>query len=183
MGIYNQVKAHPQARISPAATVIGDVTLGACSSVFASASLRGDDAPITVGDNSNIQEGCCVHVDAGCPCSIGSNVTVGHGAIVHGCAIEDGALVGMGAIIMNGAVIGAGSMVAAGALVTQGKVFPPKSLIMGSPAKLVRELSDEESRDLCLKGSLEYLEVSAAMLEEGLMRNPGARFRMQQPGI
>ena len=107
----------------------------------------------------------------------------GHGAIVHGCTVEDGALIGMGAIIMNGAVIGAGSMVAAGALVTQGKVFPPKSLIMGSPAKLVRELSDEESRDLCLKGSLEYLEVSAAMLEEGLMRNPGAGFRMQQPGI
>ena len=179
MGIYNQVKASPLARISPASTVIGNVALGDNSSVFAGASLRGDDAPITVGCNTNLQEGVCVHVDVDYPCAIGSNVTVGHGAILHGCTVEDGALVGMGAIIMNGAVIGAGSMVAAGALVSQNKVFPPNSLIVGSPAKLVRELSEEESRALCYAGSLEYLEVTAAMLEEGLMYNPGPGFTMQ----
>lgn len=179
MGIYNQVKASLLARISPASTVIGDVTLGANSSVFAGASLRGDDAPICVGCNTNLQEGVCVHVDVDYPCTIGNNVTVGHGAILHGCTVEDGALIGMGAIVMNGAVIGAGSMVAAGALVTQGKIFPPNSLIMGSPAKLVRELSKEESRRMCFGGSVEYLEVTATMLEEGLMYNPGPGFSMQ----
>lgn len=178
MGIYDQVSVDVTARISPSATIIGNVTIGANSSFFAGASLRGDDAPITVGSNSNFQENVCVHVDVDVPCAVGNNVTVGHGAILHGCTVEDGALIGMGSIIMNGAVIGAGSMVAAGALVTQNKVFPPNSLIVGSPAKLVRELTPQESEQMCWAGSLEYLKVTQTMVDEGLMFNPGADFRM-----
>ena len=126
------------------ATVRGDVTLGERSSVFFGAVLRGDRAPITIGSGTNIQDNCVVHVDYDYPVVVGQNVTVGHGAILHGCTIGDNTLVGMGAIVLNGAVVGRDCIIAAGALVTQGAVIPDGSMVMGAPARVRRPLTPEE---------------------------------------
>jgi carbonic anhydrase/acetyltransferase-like protein (isoleucine patch superfamily) len=134
----------PSAFVAAEATLIGAVTLGAGASVWPGAVIRADNEPIAVGENTSIQEGTVLHVDAGRPLRIGRNVTVGHQAMLHGCTVEDGALIGIQAIVLNGAVIGRHCLVGAGALVTEGKTFPERSLILGSPAKAVRTLSDEE---------------------------------------
>lgn len=170
--VYHRVSAHPSARISPSAGLVGNVTLGRETCVLAGAQLRGDDAPITIGDESNLQENVVVHVDANCPVTVGRHVTVGHGAILHGCTIGDNVLVGMGAIVMNRAKIGANSVVAAGALVSEGKEFPEGSMIMGMPARLKRELTEDEIAQLCTAAGDEYLRVGAAMLEEGILQHP-----------
>lgn len=130
--------------IAPSADVMGDLTLGEQCSIWFNATVRGDMASITIGENTNVQDNAVVHVNTGMPTSIGSGVTIGHGAIIHGCTIGDECLVGMGAIILDEAVIGEQSIVAAGALVTPRKQFPPRSLIVGSPAKAVRGLTEEE---------------------------------------
>ena len=124
------------------AEVAGDVTLAPDSSVWFGATLRGDIEPVTVGRGSNVQDGAVLHTDFDLPCVVGERVTIGHQATLHGCRIGDGCLIGMGAIVLSGAVIGAESVVGAGALVTEGKTFPPRSLILGSPAKAVRTLDD-----------------------------------------
>ena len=124
--------------VADGAQVIGDVLLEPGASVWFNAVLRGDTERITVGSGSNIQDGAILHADPGYPCTIGAGVVAGHGAILHGCQIDDDCLIGMGAIVLNGARIASGSIVAAGAIVTEGKEFPPRSLIMGVPAKLVR---------------------------------------------
>lgn len=134
--------------VAAGARVIGDVTLGPKSSVWYNAVLRADSASITIGANSNLQDNVSVHVDPGHAVVIGENVSVGHNAVVHGCTIEDGALIGMGAVILNGAVIGAGSLVAGGAVVLGDTVVPPGSLVAGVPAKVRRELTDEERAGL-----------------------------------
>lgn len=126
------------------AHVLGDVKLGENASVWFNAVIRGDNIPIRIGARSNVQDNCTVHGDPDHPVTIGEDVVIGHNAIIHGCTIKDRVLVGMGAIIMNGAVIHEDSIVAAGSLVTQNKVFPPGVLIMGSPAKVIRPLSEEE---------------------------------------
>lgn len=130
--------------VAPEAVVIGKVRLGEEVSVWPQATLRGDNEPVIVGAGSNIQEGAVLHTDLGCPLTLGARVTVGHLAMLHGCTVEDGALIGMQATVLNRARIGRDSLVGAGALVTEGKQFPPRSLIVGSPAKVVRELTDEE---------------------------------------
>jgi gamma-carbonic anhydrase len=131
--------------IAPTAVVVGDVALGAGASIWFGAMLRGDVHFIEVGERSNIQDLAVVHVSRGThPCVIGSGVTVGHSAVVHGCTVEDDCLIGMGAIVLDGAVIGAGSLVGAGALVTRDTQIPPRSLVLGSPARAVRSLSDDE---------------------------------------
>jgi carbonic anhydrase/acetyltransferase-like protein (isoleucine patch superfamily) len=130
------------------AEVSGEVELGAGASIWFGAVLRADLAPIKVGEDSNVQDGAVLHVSPDLACSLGAGVTVGHGAIVHACAVGDYCLIGMGAIILDGAEIGAESIVGAGSLVTQGKRFPPRSMIFGSPAKVVRELSEDEVRGL-----------------------------------
>ncbi len=130
--------------VAPTATVIGDVDIAAEASVFYGAVVRADTATITLGPRSNLQDLVAVHADAGFPTVVGAAVTVGHGAILHGCVIEDGCLIGMGAIILNGAVVGAESLVAAGALVVGGQQIPPRSLVAGSPAKVRRQLSEAE---------------------------------------
>ncbi|MCR4514107.1 gamma carbonic anhydrase family protein [Aeromicrobium sp. 50.2.37] len=130
--------------VAPSATLVGDVTLGEGASIWYGAVLRGDNEPIVIGARSNVQDNCSFHVDTGLPVTVGEGVSVGHNAVVHGATIEDDVLVGMGAVIMNGAVIGRNSLVAAGALVTEGTVVPPRSLVAGVPAKVRRELSDEE---------------------------------------
>jgi carbonic anhydrase/acetyltransferase-like protein (isoleucine patch superfamily) len=129
--------------VAPSATVIGKVTLKSRASVWFGAVIRGDNEPITIGESSNIQEGAVLHTDPGVPLTIGDFVTVGHQAMLHGCTIGDGSLVGIQAVILNGAVIGKNCLVGAGAVVTERKTFPDRSLILGSPAKVVRELTDE----------------------------------------
>lgn len=154
-------KAVDSAWIAPNATVIGNVTLEAESSVFYGAVLRGDTDAITLGARSNLQDNVVVHCDSGIPTSIGSGVSVGHGAVVHGCTIEDDCLIGMHATVMNGAVIGKESLVAGGAVVLEGAQFPPRSLIAGVPAKLRRELTDEEVAAVRTNAA-HYVELSRA---------------------
>ena len=133
----------PTAFIHPEAFVCGDVTLGARASVWPSAVIRADSAPITIGDSSNVQDGVIIHVDPGLPCTIGARVTIGHRAMVHGATVEDDCLIGIGAIVLNRVVVGRGSLVGAGALCSEGMVIPPNSLVLGVPAKVVREVDDK----------------------------------------
>jgi carbonic anhydrase/acetyltransferase-like protein (isoleucine patch superfamily) len=148
MAIYRLGEMTPlvpaSAYVAPGATVIGRVTLGECASVWPAAVIRGDDDAITIGDNTNVQDGAVLHVDPGVPLAIGRDVTVGHQAMLHGCTIGDGTLVGIQAIVYNRAVIGRDCLVAAGAVVTEGSEFPDRSLIVGAPAKLRRTLTDDD---------------------------------------
>lgn len=136
--------------IAPNAEVIGRVHLGNKCSIWFGAVLRGDENDIIIGDNTNIQDNCVVHVDSDRKTIIGRNVTIGHGAIIHGCTLGDNVLIGMGAIILNGAVIGSNTIIAAGALVPENKIIPSGVLCMGSPAKVIRELTEEEIMKLQL---------------------------------
>ena len=139
--------------VAPSAHIVGRVTLGAGASVWFGAVLRGDNDPITVGEESNIQHGAMIHADPGVPTTIGREVTIGHHAIVHGATIGDRSLIGMGATVLNRAVIGENSLVGAGALVTEGKTFPAGSLIVGAPARLVRPLTEAEIAGLRLSAA------------------------------
>lgn len=130
--------------VAPTAAVIGRVKLERHASIWWGATLRGDNDLITVGEGSNIQDGSVLHTDAGIPLTIGKNVTVGHKVMLHGCTIGDGALIGINSVILNRAKIGAGSLVGANALITEGKEFPEGVLIIGSPARVARELKPEE---------------------------------------
>lgn len=149
--------------IAPGAQVMGDVTLGAGSSVWHNAVLRGDEAPIKVGAMSNIQDCTVVHCSHEYPVTIGDYVTIGHGAIIHGCTIEDGCLIGMGAILLNGSHIQAGAIVAAGALVTEGAVVPAGMMAMGSPAKVKRPLRQDEVEGNC-KSAIAYVQEAQGHL-------------------
>lgn len=146
----------PTSFIAAGARVVGGVTLGPGASVWYNAVLRADGDTITVGANSNLQDNVSVHVDAGSPVVIGDNVSVGHNAVVHGCTIGDGSLIGMGAVVLNGAKIGSGCLVAGGAVVLEGADIPDGSLVAGVPAKVRRELSDEERAGL-LRNAEHYL--------------------------
>ncbi|RDB65112.1 gamma carbonic anhydrase family protein [Eggerthella sinensis] len=142
---YRQVVIHPQAHIAPNATIVGNVRIEREATILFNATLRGDYASrIVIGARSSVQENCCVHLGASNDCIVGEGVTVGHGAIIHGCTIGDNTLVGMGSIIMDGAVIGKNCIVGAGALVTGGTQIPDGMLVLGAPAKARRPLTDEE---------------------------------------
>ena len=161
MPIRSLGNRHPQvdatAYVADGAQIIGDVVLGSGASVWFNAVLRGDTERITIGAGSNVQDGAILHADPGFPCSIGSGVVTGHGAILHGCQIGDDCLIGMGAIVLNGARVGSGSIVAAGALVPEGKEFPPHTLIVGVPARVVREVTAED-RERIAAGARHYQE-------------------------
>src|SRR5262249_48890299 len=136
-------RVHPTAYVDTTAQVIGDVEIGEASSVWMNAVVRGDVHWIRIGARSNLQDNTTVHVmNATHPTTIGDDVTIGHGAIIHGCTLQDRILVGMGAIILNGVVVGEASIVAAGTLLTEGTHVPPRSLVMGSPGRVRRELTD-----------------------------------------
>ena len=160
MAIYQLGESRPHiddtAYVADNASVIGQVELKAHASVWFGATLRGDNELISIGENSNLQEGCVLHTDMGFPLTVGKDVTVGHQAMLHGCTIGDGSLIGIQAVILNGARIGRNSLVGAGALVTEGKEFPDNSLIIGSPAKAVRTLSEEQIAGL-KKNSASYV--------------------------
>ena len=130
--------------IAPNATLVGRVTIRAGASVWFGAVMRGDTDDLELGEGSNLQDNVVVHADPGSPAIIGAGVSVGHGAVVHGCRIQDGCLIGMNATVLNGAVIGAESLVAAGAVVLEGTIVPPRSLVAGVPAKVRRTLTDDE---------------------------------------
>lgn len=154
-------KIENSAWVAPGATVVGEVRLGDRASVWYGAVLRGDTDPITVGDRTNVQDGSVLHADPGFPTTIGAGCVVGHRAILHGCTVEDRCLIGMNATVLNGAKIGAGSVVGAGAVVPEGREFPPRSLILGIPAKQAGEISDEQLREI-ERGAAEYVERAAA---------------------
>lgn len=148
MPVYAIGSKRPQidasAWIAPNATVIGDVRLGRNASIWWNAVLRGDNDPIVIGDNTNIQDGSVLHTDIGVGMTIGANVTVGHMVMLHGCTIGDGSLIGIGAVVLNNAVIGQDCLIGAKALIPEGKVIPDRSLVIGSPGKVVRQLTDDD---------------------------------------
>jgi carbonic anhydrase/acetyltransferase-like protein (isoleucine patch superfamily) len=142
-GVLPKIAA--SAYVDPSAQVIGDVELGERSSIWPNATVRGDVHYIRIGEESNVQDNSCLHVEHDVyPLIIGNRVTVGHSVVLHGCVIEDDCLIGIGAIVLNGATIGAGSVIAAGALVPERMVVPPNSMVMGVPAKIKREVTPEE---------------------------------------
>ena len=130
--------------VAPEATIIGRVTFGEHVTVWPGVVIRADNETIVVGDNTSIQDGAVLHVDPGCPLTLGVAVTIGHQAMLHGCTVGEGSLIGIQAVVMNKAVIGKDCLVGAGSIVTEGKVFPDRTLILGAPAKVVRELSDKD---------------------------------------
>ncbi|MFF3175578.1 gamma carbonic anhydrase family protein [Streptomyces sp. NPDC057900] len=154
----------PSAFTAPTSVVIGEVTMAAGSSVWYHAVLRADCGPIVIGAGSNIQDNCSVHVDPGFPVTVGERVSVGHNAVLHGCTVEDDVLIGMGATVLNGAHIGTGSLVAAQALVPQGMRVPPGSLVAGVPAKVKRQLTQEEL-DGVKFNAVGYVELAKAHRE------------------
>ena len=164
-GIRPQI--HPDTWVAPDANLIGRVVLEAGASVWFGATLRGDNEEIRVGAGSNVQENAVLHTDMGFPLTIGANCTIGHKAMLHGCTIETGSLIGMGATLLNGAKIGAASLVGACALVTEGKEIAPGSLVMGAPAKVVREL-DAAAQARLLK-SAEGYRANAARFAKGMV--------------
>lgn len=130
--------------VAPTATVIGNVDIREDASIWFNTVIRGDNEPIVIGERSNIQEGCVLHTDPGYPMTLEADCTIGHMVMLHGCTVEEGALVGIGSIVLNGARIGAGSLVGANTLIPEGKVIPPRSLVVGSPGRVVRELTHEQ---------------------------------------
>lgn len=135
----------PTVYIAPGAVVLGDVTMGAESSIWFNAVVRGDTEAIRIGTQTNVQDLCVLHADAGFPCVLGNRVTLGHAAIVHGATVEDDCMIGMRAVVMNGAKIGHGSIVAVGAVVTEGTEIPPDSVVMGLPGKVIRSVTEQDS--------------------------------------
>ncbi len=152
MGIYaigdKSPKIASDVWIAPDATVIGDVDLQAKSSVWFGAVIRGENDSITIGEGSNVQDGCVLHIDPGYPLTLHKNVTVGHKVMLHGCTVQEQSLIGIGSILLNGCVIGKRSLVGANTLIPEGKEFPDGVLILGSPGKVVRELTLEEQNGL-----------------------------------
>jgi carbonic anhydrase/acetyltransferase-like protein (isoleucine patch superfamily) len=164
-----RLRLDPTAWVAPGAVVVGDVTLGARSSVWFNTVLRGDTDRIEVGEDSNLQDNSVVHMDEGAPALIGSRVTVGHRAIVHGCVIEDECLIGMGAVLLSGARIGTGSLIGASALVREGQHIPPGSIAVGAPARVVGPVS-EAHRAAIQRGWVHYVALSRNYMERAFAR-------------
>lgn len=169
------LRLDPSAWIAPGAVVVGEVTLGPRASVWFNSVLRGDTAPIEIGADTNVQDNSTVHVDEGLPARVGSRVTIGHRAIVHGCVIEDDCLVGMGAVVLSGARIGGGSLVGAAAVVREGQVIPPGSLAVGMPARVLGPVNDGH-RAAIAEGARHYAALARTYVAKGFARpHPGPR--------
>jgi carbonic anhydrase/acetyltransferase-like protein (isoleucine patch superfamily) len=166
-GISPEITDLDSVWIAPDARVIGRVAVGRNCGIWFGAVLRGDNEPIRLGDDTNVQEHVVMHTDPGFPLVIGNGCTIGHRAMLHGCTIGDNSLIGIGAIVLNGAVIGPNSLVGAGALVTEGKEFPPDSLIIGSPAKAVRTLDQQAIEGL--RQSASHYVGNAQRFRDGLV--------------
>ena len=159
MPIFKFKKYSPRlsssAWIAHDANIIGKIKVMEKASVWFGATLRGDNEEILLGEGSNIQENCVLHTDYGFPLNIGTNCTIGHSVILHGCSIDDNTLIGMGSTILNGAQIGSGCLIGAGSLITENKVIPDGSLVMGSPGKIIRQL-DDETKETLIGSALHY---------------------------
>ena len=172
MSIY-QLESHipsvdPSAYVADSAEVMGNVSLGADTSIWFGTVIRGDNEPITIGEGTNIQDASVLHSDFGKPLTIGKHVTVGHKVMLHGCTIGDGSLIGIGAVVLNGAKIGQHCLVGAGSLVTEGKEFPDGSMILGSPARVVKNLSPEQIEGL--RQSALHYQQNAERFRQGLKK-------------
>jgi carbonic anhydrase/acetyltransferase-like protein (isoleucine patch superfamily) len=152
--------------IAPNAIVLGRVILKKNASVWFGATLRGDNDPIEIGENSNVQDGSVLHTDTGSPLTVGANVTIGHMVMLHGCTIGDNSLVGIGSIVLNGAKIGRNCLIGANCLITEGKEIPDNALVMGAPGKVVREVSEDQAR--VLAGSALHYVTNWKRYREGL---------------
>ena len=169
---FGAPKIDDDAFVAPTAVVVGAVTMGAQASIWYGAVARADHETIEIGENSNVQDGCTLHSDPGFPLLIGRGVTVGHNVVLHGARVDDDVLVGMGSVVMNGAHIASGSIVAAGAVVTQGKAFPPRSVIAGIPAKVVREATDDDLAHIQGNAASYYDRLAAARKVRPVVRRP-----------
>lgn len=161
-------QVHPTAFVADSAQVVGRVTLGEGSSVWFNTVIRADNEPMTIGAGSNIQDGSVLHSDTGFPLSVGERVTVGHQVVLHGCTVGDESLIGIGAVVLNGAKIGKHCLVGAGSLVTEGKEFPDGSMILGCPAKVVRQLTPEQIDGL--RRSAQHYIANAQRFQAGLKK-------------
>jgi len=148
------------------ATVIGDITFGNQVGIWFGAVIRADRDRITIGDRSNIQDNCVVHTSKGFPVTIGNDVSVGHGAILHGCTIQNRVLIGMGAVVLNGAKVGDGSIIGAGAVITEGKEIPPNSVVVGVPGKIVKQ-TDADQQQHILNNAFSYVELAREYVHHG----------------
>jgi Carbonic anhydrases/acetyltransferases, isoleucine patch superfamily len=158
-------EVHPTVYMAPGSQIVGDVRIGAQSSIWFNAVLRGDLAPVVIGERCNIQDNVVGHVNSGQPLVIEDDVSVGHSAIVHGCTIRRGALIGMGAVVLNGAEIGEYALIGAGSVVTENTVIPPRTLALGSPARVVRELDEQDLMRLS-KTTSNYVEKGRQYMME-----------------
>lgn len=166
---YKNVKIDKTAKIARQTVIIGDVTIGRDSCVLYYSVIRGDDASIVIGEETNIQENCTIHVSRDLPVHIGNNVTIGHNAVIHSCTIGDRTLIGMGAVILRtGTKIGSDCIIGAGSLVTKNTIIPDGSLVMGSPAKIKRNLTWEEKIGI-VENSKEYVSVAEEMWKQGVL--------------
>ncbi|MDR0634656.1 MAG: gamma carbonic anhydrase family protein [Azoarcus sp.] len=178
MGIYALDGSRPRINedcwIAHTATVIGDVTLGRDVSIWYNVVIRGDNAPIAIGDGTNVQDGSILHNDEGVPLTIGAGVTVGHMAMLHGCTIGDGCLIGINAVVLNNAVLGRNCLIGANALIPEGKTIPDRSLVVGSPGRVLRTLTDDELARL--HGNARHYIDNARRFRAGLveLRTPSA---------
>ncbi len=148
------------------ATIIGNITFGNQVGIWFGAVIRADKDRIIIGDRSNIQDNCVVHTSKGFPVTIGNDVSVGHGAVLHGCTIHDRVLVGMGAIVLNGAKVGAGSIIGAGAVITEGKDIPPNSVVMGVPGRIIRQ-TDADQQQHILNNAVSYTDLAMEYVNHG----------------
>lgn len=165
-----RVEAHPDSWVAPNATLIGKVRLEAGASVWFGAVLRGDNEPIHIGENSNVQDGSVLHTDMGSPLSLGTGVTVGHNAMLHGCSVGDYSLVGINAVVLNGVRIGRHCLIGANTLIPEGREIPDGSLVMGSPGKVVRQLTEEQKR--ALEASARHYVENARRYARDLQEQP-----------
>jgi carbonic anhydrase/acetyltransferase-like protein (isoleucine patch superfamily) len=156
-GIAPSLPASGEAWVADTASLIGRIILHHNASVWFGVVARGDNEPIVIGENSNVQDNAVLHTDMGCPLTIGTNVTIGHQAMLHGCTIGSNSLIGIGALVMNRAVIGSNCIIGAHALIPEGKVIPDNSLVMGAPGKVVREVSPEQAQMITMS-ALHYVE-------------------------
>lgn len=152
--------------IAPGAQLIGQITMGANTSVWFNAVLRGDNEPMTIGAGTNVQDGCVFHTDPGFPLDLGTDVTVGHMALLHGCSVGDGSLIGMGAVVLNGARIGRNCLIGANALITEGKEIPDGSMVVGQPGRVIRTLDDAGIAGL--KRTAEVYKARSKQFSKGL---------------
>jgi carbonic anhydrase/acetyltransferase-like protein (isoleucine patch superfamily) len=163
---------HPSAFVAPGAVVLGEVTIGPRASVWFNTVVRGDSAPVVIGEDSNVQDNSVVHEDVGYPALIGARVTIGHRAIIHGCVIEDDCLIGMGSVILSGARIGTGSYVGAASLVREGQAIPPGSLVVGSPARVIGPVKPQHQSGIRI-GATHYADLAQTYRRHGLARGAG----------